>query len=316
MAQTGVFSSLLQREDQRRFWDRQAPHYSEANMTNDNDGELALVRQFCAEYATHSSELRDIVTFGGADGCRDPRVVIDAFASTGLRPAEIYFNDLSSEMVQQARNKYLNAYSDKGMSVLGLAGNVADVIDYIAHSPRRVVIGGYHIEAFLHASRSEGYSMCGLEEYIRSADILGSQFTLEWCDVGPTGYEPTGKIFHFDTRDTIDMTIVETVVSAFRGHTVVRNCGALRVIARHTQESEPFISHWYTDAGFRTLLSTGFGERTFGLPLRRCAKGIVVCIDPLMDRPTGMVTMLNNVIGNMLPKDVVRNLTAIDAISR
>ncbi len=316
MAQVDLSSTALRREDQKRFWDRQAATYGDSNMTNDNDGELAIVRQVCAEYAGISQTLNDIVTFGGADGCRDPRVVMDAFASGRMRPAAIYFNDLSPEMVMQARSKYLNVLSDRGISVLTLAGNVADVIDYIPYAPRRVVIGGYHIEAFLRASCAEGYPMCGLDEYVRSAEVIGNHFMLEWCDIAKDGYEPTGKIFHFNAHEVADIVLVRTMVSAFTGRAIVKASGALRVISRGTKDGEPFISHWYTEAGFRTLLSTGFGERALGLPLYRCAKGIVAYIDPIEDVPTGMVTMLNNVIGNILPKDVVRNLLAINAISR
>lgn len=308
--------STLRREDQTRFWDRQAAYYSDAHMTNDNGGELAIVRMLCAEYVANGSTPCDIVTFGGADGCRDPRVVLDVFASTGIRPAEIYFNDLSSEMVMQARSKYLNTLSDGGISVLTLAGNMADVIDYIPHAPRRVVVGGYHIEAFLRSSEAEGYPLCGLDEYVRSADMLGEHLTLEWCDITKDGYEATGNIFRFNARESQDAALVSTILSSFNGHAIVKTSGALRVIARHAEGGEPFISHWYTDAGFRTLLSTGFGDRVLGLPLHRCVKGIVACIDPVGFRPTGMVTMLNNVIGNILPKDIVRNLAAINSISQ
>jgi hypothetical protein len=89
---------LLTREGQKTFWDRQAPDYGSADMT-DNKGEEILVRSLSSEVSARNEPLEDIVTLGGAVGCRDPLIVTDVLRKP---PARIYFNDLSDKMTRAA----------------------------------------------------------------------------------------------------------------------------------------------------------------------------------------------------------------------
>src|SRR3989344_4631480 len=87
-------------EGQRLFWDRQTK-YETAQMTNDNSGELTVVGNLCRELAGNGT-IHDVVTLGGAVGCRDPDFVLEQLVRNGVRPREIWFNDLSEKLTERA----------------------------------------------------------------------------------------------------------------------------------------------------------------------------------------------------------------------
>ncbi len=90
-------------QGQKTFWDRQASLYEKADMTVDNQGELMCVLKRCREIS-----FKELITLGGAVGCRDPKIILDDIISRNKKPLpRVLFNDLSSQQVAWAREKTL-----------------------------------------------------------------------------------------------------------------------------------------------------------------------------------------------------------------
>lgn len=304
----------LTAEALRRSWGNKANQYDTAQMTLDNEGELALVRSHCSERALRGADIRDVVTFGGAVGSRDPRVVCDALESRGIRLKEIYFNDLADEMVKRGLETHLSKYRESNTRVIALPGNVSDVVSMIPKRPRKVFIGVYHVKAFTRAKPEEGYPCCGLKEYFENQDRLGSQFVLQWCRIENGLSIPSGISLALDHDHAAHEEALRQAIELIVKDCSITEPGALRVVSIRGGQDEPFISHWYNEIGFRHLLEFGFGRGTRPIKIEHCAKGMVACIDPL-EPPTGIVTVLNNVLGNMYPDDLPNNLVAMNEVS-
>jgi hypothetical protein len=83
-------------------------------------------------------------------------------------------------------------------------------------------------------------------------------------------------------------------------------------------DSDPafFISHWYSERGIRKIIERHMGkEQAERMSILPCAKGYMICIDPI-EKPRGVVTVLNNVLGNILPEELGASLKAIDQMAR
>ena len=88
----------------------------------------------------------------------------------------------------------------------------------------------------------------------------------------------------------------------------------LQIIARSEGRKGFFLSHWYITSSFRQMLQDVFSVDSFSITESHFAKGMVFTIDPLWHKPQGVVTVLNNVIGNVLPHSQFETLTAIKGI--
>ncbi len=297
-------------EGQRKFWDRQSGKYESADMTNDNQGELALVMGLCEDYLSRRYPLHDVVTLGGAVGCRDPRVVCDTFEVKDVRPKKIYFNDLSEKMVRHAMETHLSKYVPAS-EVVALPGDVAEIGSRIPQMPRRVVIGVYHVEALVNASPAHGYPRDGMTEYLENQTFLGTDFELRWCRINNGAYIPSmDRIVICGELGISDKQMLRLFLEPIIRTKATIEPGALRVVSRNGYEGEFFISHWYNRSGFEDMLSASFGHRMRHASIQYCAKGMVAYIDPF-EAPRGIATILNNVVGNMLPQQVGKNLKTI-----
>jgi len=305
---------VLDRAGQEAFWDRQVSGYDQADMTLDNEGELDLVHALCGEFCQLGYRAEDVVTLGGAVGSRDPKIVMDALRESGQLPSHIYFNDLSELMTRQALKTSLEPYLESGTKVSALSGPIHEVGDQIPHMPRRVIIGVYRDEAFVTANPAQGYQFSGFEEYRRNAERIGTHLVIEPVHIGGDGYTSTNARVFASINDHADAT--DLLFSRISGYinTVVGD--ALRVTGLHKGYSGFFLSHWFSERGIRCLVAHCFDpERISAMSVRRCAKGFVLCIDPV-EPPRGIVTVLNNVIGNILPDEQRPTLATINRISR
>ena len=105
------------------------------------------------------------------------------------------------------------------------------------------------------------------------------------------------------------------VLASLKSFLVSGEVGAFRVIGQHANKPGFFLSHWFTEKGITDLIQSCFdSQRIRAMSLKPCGKGFVVCIDPV-EPPRGIVTLLNNVIGNVLPHEQMETLRAIDRVS-
>ena len=88
----------------------------------------------------------------------------------------------------------------------------------------------------------------------------------------------------------------------------------LQVIGQHEHREGFFLSHWYTPSGFLKMLREAFPEGQYLIAEDHFPKGMLYTIDPVGEQPQGVVTVLNNVIGNVLPHSQFETLLAIREI--
>jgi hypothetical protein len=94
----------------------------------------------------------------------------------------------------------------------------------------------------------------------------------------------------------------------------ITDLSALQVIGRSPGRSGFFLSHWFTPQGMNRLMSAAFPSGQFVVQSTRFPKGRLFWVTPKDVKPLGVVTMLNNVLGNIIPQDQFASLLAIRRI--
>jgi hypothetical protein len=308
---------VLNVEGQSAFWDAMSEVYEGADMTVDNQKEMDVVIKHCREI-----QYQDLVTLGGAVGCRDPKMILEDLVARGFSGEQlpvVFYNDLSSEQVRKAKESVLKPFTDKGLTIKYLPGEIRNTCGSIPKKPRRLIIGVYDCHSFFNAHPNDGYPSCGFDEYLKNSAILGCDFLMEWVKLTS---ENRMISCGFRARVGVDddigtRTWIKNLVDLSRSSSVGgvgRDITALQIIGRHLDNPGFFLSHWYTQYGFNKLLKSVFNPDRFAISTETFAKGMVAVVDPIGTQPSGVVTMLNNVIGNVLPDDQFETLCAIREI--
>jgi hypothetical protein len=89
---------------------------------------------------------------------------------------------------------------------------------------------------------------------------------------------------------------------------------AIQVVSANQQREGFFISHWFNMRGIRALLENIFPAGDYEVDHETFPKGMLFAIKQRGSQPTGVVTMLNNVLGNILPSEQALTLSRIRAI--
>ena len=313
---TGIWRGIppLTLDGQTAFWDAQADTYETTDMTNDNQGELDIVLKKSREI-----RCRDVITLGGAVGCRDPKVILEDMSSRGTALPKIIFNDLAENQVRRAKEKFLKPLADNGADIAFISGAIENVCVQIPVAPRRLILGVYRDDAFFKPNSASDYPVSGYDEYLKNYAILGEEFFMCWVVLTPknelvpadAGY---ARVL-FDDNEERKLAVRSELETALQGMTRsgVR-IAALRVIGVHSARKGFFLSHWYTSDGITELIRRVFTADCFAVDVSFCAKGMVFTIDPLDAEPTGIITILNNVVGNILPQSQYETLVAVREI--
>jgi hypothetical protein len=302
-------------EGQRAFWDDQAEGYENADMTVDNQREMEVVVEQC-----RNIDCREIITFGGAVGCRDPKLILEALKLDPAAPhmfPKITFNDLSERQVAWARTRTLRGFTDSGISIRYIPGEIKNVAGTIVPSvPLRLVIGVYECGSFFNAHPNEGHPMPGFDEYLKNWRILGKGFLMDWVR-----YSAGGIITSCGTRSRIDafdplenrQAVKNSLYVLCQGalNTSFEDVLGLQIIGRSADRNGFFLSHWYVGKSFRRMLEEVFPSHEFSMSEFHFAKGMVFSIERRGSRPQGVITTLNNVIGNVLPHSQHETLVAM-----
>lgn len=302
-------------EGQRAFWDAQSGTYETEEMTTDNQGELDATLAACREI-----NCEDIITLGGAVGCRDPKMILeDMLCKNGVCVSKVVFNDLAPKQVERARVSILKPFLDKGVEIDFFHGEISCVCKSIACKPRRLIIGVYNCQSFFKAEPTFGYPSCGYDEYLRNGRILGDRFLFDWV-----GLTRTKEFQSIGARAKISVWDEENKKNAVRASLAaiqreisngsIPSVSALQIIGQKEGRDDFFLSHWYTPNGILTLTEDVFDPEKFSISIKHFAKGMALIVDPIGATPKGVVTVLNNVIGNVLPQSQHETLQAIKEI--
>lgn len=306
---------ILTVEGQKAFWDAQAATYETEEMTTDNQGEIDAVLA-----AYREIDCEDIVTLGGAVGSRDPKMLLeDVFFRKGEHVPRVVFNDLAPQQVERARSSMLKPFIDNGVEITFLPGEIAHVCQEIESKPRRLIIGVYNCQSFFKADPQSGYPFCGYDEYLRNGRILGEEFLLDWV-----GLSEAKELISTGVRAKISTSDEEVRKSAVRDSLAamqrdissgsVPSISALQIIGQIEGRNGFFLSHWYTPDGIHKLFGSVFRSDKFSVSTKHFAKGMALIVDPIGVKPQGVVTVLNNVIGNVLPQSQHQTLHALREI--
>jgi hypothetical protein len=151
----------LTRAGQVAFWNRQARTYEATDMTNDNPHEIA-----CVIGKTDPGVHSEIITLGGAVGCRDPLLILKAKfcsekegggCSRGGRLPRVFFNDIAPEMVRKAEESVLAGCRTCGVEMEFYPGPIAEICTWIKRDrSRTLLLGVYSDEGFLTLIRKTG----------------------------------------------------------------------------------------------------------------------------------------------------------------
>ncbi len=302
-------------ESQIAFWDAMSEIYENADMTVDNQKEIDVVIKKYREI-----QCQDIITLGGAVGCRDPKVLLEDLISRDIKEKKlpvVFFNDLSNRQVLKAKEFVLKPFTDKGLTINYLPGEIKNICKNIPSKPRRLIIGVYNCHSFFNAHPSDGYPISGFDEYLKNNTILGYEFLFDWVKL-----IPDHRIVSCGLRAKIDASAeqktrdqIKNLIDISRSEKwIMDDVTALQIIGRHYGNPGFFISHWYTQRGFLELLESVFSPDQFIISTETFAKGMVFVVDQIGVKPSGVVTVLNNVIGNVLPDDQFETLGVIKEI--
>lgn len=314
LGENGWRKPKLTVEGQKVFWDAQSGTYETEDMTTDNQGEMNVVLEHCRKI-----NCTDIVTLGGAVGCRDPRAILkDIFLTQKGSNLEVVFNDLSKRQVERAQTSILKPFIDMGIKITFLSGEITDVCQHITKKPRRLLLGVYNCQSFFKAEPEEGYPFCGYDEYIRNSRILGEEFIFDWVKLSKTKklVSVDGLYIKVSAKDNMSQSTGKATL-LLENEKISKgtmSVSALQIIGQKENKSGFFLSHWYTQSGILELARSIFSPNEFSINIKHFAKGMLLIVDPINTEPQGIVTVLNNVIGNVLPQSQYKTLQAIRRI--
>lgn len=298
---------------QKAFWDYQAPTYEGEDMTTDNQGEVDVVLATSREV-----NCRDIITLGGAVGCRDPKFILDDLLSRSKAMPRVVFNDLSAPQLERARSCFLKPYIDGGMEVTFLPGEIATVCKRVVSKPRRLILGVYNAESFFKADPEAGYPLCGFDEYLKNSRILGERFIFDWVRLSGGELVPTFGRSRISVENSVESRAAMRDALATVHRKVVDGTlpaiAALQIVGQLPDRDGFFLSHWYTPAGIFEMVRLVFPVGQYSIRIEHFAKGMVLVVDPIGEELQGIVTILNNAFGNVLPNGQRETLEAIKGI--
>lgn len=309
---------ILDVAGQQAFWDDQADCYEGADMTNDNTGEMEVALEKCREV----QPIREIVVLGGAVGCRDPKMILDSLYpsshnNTSNLP-KVFFNDLSRPLIKRAKEMVLRPWADRGVQIEYLHGEIRGVCQQVPRQPRRFILGVYDARSFFSASPNEGYPLCGFDEYLKNHAIIGEHLCMTWvalrddCRLVPYGSKVCANSPEASATDlNVVKSDLEATYRMIEPNKSLRDVVAIQVIGRRREKPGFFLSHWYTTEGITRLVRLVFPHKLFSIDIVHSAKGIILTIDPHATTDHGIVTMLNNVLGNVLPHHQYATLCSV-----
>jgi len=289
-------------------------------MTNDNSHEIVHVIE-----RTDPSIHSEIVTLGGAVGCRDPLAILkakycsekDGSCCQGSRLPRIFFSDISPEMVRRAEESVLASCKDCGIEMEFCASPIADACIRVKRNlSRTLLLGVYSDIGFFDSNPQDGYGHCGFDEYIRNRKILGDRFWFDWLVLRDGSLQTDHYGLSVESNWSAEelasarKQLADDYAVVSQSHDLV----AIQVVSNHQDKEGFFLSHWFNAKGILLLLKEVFPEREFGIEYDTFPKGMLFAIERRGHSSEGIVTILNNVLGNILPEEQILTLTRVRTI--
>lgn len=315
----------LTRAGQVAFWDRQAPNYESADMTVDNPHEIAAVIG-----EIEQGDCAELITLGGAVGCRDPKMILEQiFCSrkgegcvVGVQMPKVVFNDLAPQLVDRAKAEILAPCRACGVQIRFFTGPIHEVNETIGPGRRRLLLGIYTTRGFFNVDEAKGYARSGFDEYMKNRELLGDHFWFEWLlcrngqlEIRPTSFQISAEVSETEKGEFKDrlyrdyVTISQPYGLSLEPFEVL----AIQVVSAHRERDGFFVSHWYNPWPILGILQRVFPPDSFGIRHKSFPKGMLYIVEPKTPT-TGAITMLNNVLGNILPNEQLTTLESVKSL--
>jgi len=320
----------LRRAGQELFWNQQASTYESADMTNDNRAEIIEVIE---RFKAHPTMGRDIVTLGGAIGCRDPKMILKEvvcqkngqICQPPGESLQVFFNDLASDQVKRAKEDILaQCQNCANVKMKFCAGPIHEVCGEIQSNGSRVLmLGLYGADGFFHANPLRYYPMAGFDEYVKNSAILGDHFWYDWLFLkdGQLVTELSSLELSVTDPGEVRLVIRKQLLQGYGAFTDYygdvaepKELVAIQVVSAKENQDGFFLSHWFSIGAIHRLLDKVFPWPDFLVDFTNLPKGALFEIRRGDEVPKGAVTVLNNVIGNILPEEQMLTLEAIKSI--
>ena len=310
----------LTRAGQVAFWNRQASIYEVADMTTDNYHDIACIVKKI-DPSVHS----EIVTLGGAVGCRDPLAILkkkycsekDGACSHGANLPRIFFNDIAPEMVREAEENVLVGCKKCGVEMEFYTGHIAGACSQVERGkPRMLLLGLCSDVGFFKSDSQHGFTLCGFGEYMKNCEILGERFWFDWL-VFRDGALQTDHYGLFVEPVWSAEKLANARIQLANDYAIAAQSSellALQVVSAHRNREGFFISHWFNARGILSLLREIFPEEEFEIKEDTFPKGMLFAIERRNSVSEGIVTILNNVLGNILPQEQISTLNRVKDI--
>lgn len=262
----------------QQFWDSVATCYSDNQMTHtENDQELQTILKHI-----QNIQIETILSIGVADGCRDPTFILEYLKTQNKpMPKEIGYNDISHDMMKIAASK-INKYR---LNTVAYAGPIQDYLPIIKHKNMMICIGVYNLNYFDKA----------MDMYSKEKQIIGTEIQLNPIIFSNTLQYVEDHSFTFTqdrTTEWASQIIQWEQIPNFMGIRFQTNTG--------------FLSHYYDSKQLHKILLT-LNPNTI------CEKPNGRYIIYIISNPEakGVITMINNVLGNIETKDQYSVLTKL-----
>jgi len=263
-----------------QFWDGVATLYSSNEMTSKMaDFELELVLKNLDKL-----NVKGIASFGVADGNRDPIQLLKYLDNKKKSlPDEVYLNDISSTMLNEAnKNMTKEGYSNL-ISELKYIHNPISQIKYLTST-----ITDKNLTYFIGVYSAD-YLNTALKMYQNNKEIIGSKFTI--CAL----YLNNDLEMKNSCSLTFDIDKYETCMDAIKSMSNEDNFYAYKIIT-----DKNFISHYFSAKRIKVLLEHVFGNQC---EIQTYSNGERYIMNIIRDNRNQqndyVVTMLNNVLGNI-----------------
>ena len=308
----------LTRAGQIAFWNGQSTTYARADMTTDNQPEIQHVIEHVRQH-----DFGEIITLGGAVGCRDPKMILsDAYCSTNGHACvplsdlpSIFFNDLAPEQVEWAKTQILNRCQQEcGVSIAFRPGSIHEVCLKIKPAHRVLLLGVYRAESFFKDKREAGTPLTGFDGYLANSETLGDHFWFDWLVWERDELKTESSGFEFTVKDSGQKRFKQALLGQYKAVSASQKVLALQIVSEKKAKKGYFLSHWYSPSAMTDFLKTIFPPTQFTMKMIELPKGALFFIKKKQVITSGVITMLNNVQGNIIPSEQVVTLENIRAI--
>ena len=220
-------------------------------------------------------------------------------------------------MVQRAEENVLAGCRECGVEMDFYTGHIADACGRVKKDRSRVLFLGLCSDVgFFKSDSQHGFMFCGFDEYMKNCEILGERFWFDWLLFNGESLRFTNRGFFVEpiwpAEKLADARrqLADDYATAVQSSELV----ALQVVSAHRDREGFFISHWFNARGILSLLREVFSEEEFEIMEAEFPKGMLFAIARRNSAPTGIVTILNNVLGNVLPQEQISTLSRVKDI--